>query len=190
MAGSHMIAENIRKVVPYGKLRTVSVLTELNDEGSDFEYEVFFEVNPYSRFVLQSKGETREEAIDGMLAEINKVSEELPSWSKAAFDLLDGMEEAEVEMVSRRDLKNQTYSFEKVVEEDNVALFKGNVKEDLYSKYYVEIHLNDEEVISVYATGTEEESAKTRLVNEINKNFSFVKEDLEWTKEFFENIKN
>lgn len=189
MAGSHMIAENVRRVVPYGKIRTVSILSELNDENTDFNYEVFFEVNPYSRFVLEASGETLDIVKEELNKQIEEVRGEVKEWKNSTFSLLNEMDEPEVEKIPRSELKGKTYSFAKVLEKDNIELFKGNVKEDLYSKYYIVIHLNEDEKVSIYATGTAEESAKNRLMKEIDKYLGYVEEDLDWTTEYLKEAK-
>lgn len=184
MAGSHMIAENSRKVVPYGRIRTVSVFTDIDNSDSKFNYEFFFEVNPYSRFVISAEGNSKEEVVSDIEKQMDEYYNNIPVWSQTCFDILNDNEEPEVELVSRRDLNGKIYSFEKVLEKDNVELFKGNVKEDLYSKYYFEIKLENGGKISIYSTGSEEESSKNRLINEINKYMAYIKEDLDWAKEY------
>lgn len=182
-----MIAENNRKVVPYGRIRTVSVFTDIDHAEGKSNYEIFFEVNPYSRFVISAEGDSKEEVVKAVEEQMDRYYNCIPEWSQMCFDILNDNDEPEVDMVSRRDLNGKIYSFVKVYEKDNVSLYKGNVKEDLYSKYYFEIDLEDGEKISIYSTGSEEESAKNRLINEINKYMSFIKEDLDWAKDYLNN---
>ncbi len=179
-----MIAENSRKVVPYGRIRTVSVFTDIGSSEAKVNYEFFFEVNPYSRFVISGEGDSKEQAANEIIKQMDEYYNNIPVWSQTCFDMLNNNEEPQVEMVSRRELKGKIYSFEKVLEQDNVELYKGNVKEDLYSKYYFEINLENGGKISIYSTGSEEESSKNRLINEINKYMAYIKEDLDWAKEF------